>query len=113
MSEVSQKQLAANRKNAKKKDDKNKDAKAVNGRRRSSKKKVKNQLKDWRKFLKPKIEPRHEEVFKLMFEKGVWGMGKAMRMAGYSDSYSKNPNHVSQTKSWQRLVEERFPELRV
>ena len=46
-----------------------------------------------------------------MFEEKVISMGKAMRMVGYSDSYSRNPNHVSETKSWQRLIEERLPEI--
>ena len=90
---------------------KGKDAKAVNRRRRESKRERKNQLKDWRKCLKPRIEPRHEEVFRLMFEEKIISMGKAMRMVGYSDSYSRNPNHISRTKSWQRLIEEHWPEL--
>lgn len=87
----------------------NKGHRIAHKRRRGSKKVKGSQLKDWRKFLEPRIEPRHEEVFRLMFEEKIISMGKAMRMVGYSDSYSKNPNHVSRTKSWQRLTKEQLP----
>ena len=39
-------------------------------------------------------------------------MGKAMRAAGYSDSYSFNPHRVKQTKGYNRLMEKELDRLK-
>lgn len=35
-------------------------------------------------------------------------MGKIMKELGYSQSYTKNPNHLKETKSWKDLMEQYF-----
>ena len=36
--------------------------------------------------------------------------GEIMRELGYSESYSKSPNHLKDTNSWQRLLNEQIPD---
>lgn len=37
-------------------------------------------------------------------------MGKAMREAGYSPSYSENPKQLTSTLAWQEFIQEALPE---
>ena len=60
---------------------------------------------------KPKVKPsniRHKKVAELV-EKGG-SVGAAMRKAGYSKAYSKNPHKLTRSESWQELMEEYIPD---
>ena len=46
---------------------------------------------------------------KIMENNGI-SVSKAMKEVGYSDNYSKNPQTVTSTKSWQELMEEYLPD---
>lgn len=52
------------------------------------------------------ISLRHRNLLKKLSDNIRNGMtlGEAMRDVGYSDAYSKNPNHLRETVSWQVLV---------
>lgn len=54
-----------------------------------------------------KIEPikRHEKAFNNLLENGG-NYGNALKDAGYSDSISKRPKHVTNTKGWKELMDE-------
>jgi len=46
---------------------------------------------------------------KIMENNGI-SVSKAMKEVGYSDNYSKNPQTVTATKSWQQLMDEYLPD---
>ena len=61
---------------------------------------------------KPKVKPdniRQKKVAKEVVENGS-SMGAAMRGAGYSEAYSKHPEKLKRTDSWQELMEEYLPD---
>lgn len=55
------------------------------------------------------ILDQHKRVAALMLENGG-SVSKAMRDAGYSEAYSKNPQKMKKTKAWNDLMEEYFPD---
>lgn len=52
---------------------------------------------------------------KIVLENTGKGMplGKAMRLAGYADSYADNPQDFKETKSWEALMEEHLSDARL
>lgn len=55
---------------------------------------------------KSPISQRHENLLKRISDniRNGMSMGEAMKAEGYSDSYSKSPNHLKETESWQTLL---------
>ena len=49
---------------------------------------------------------RQKKVAKEILENRGTSVSKAMRNAGYSKAYSKNPQQLTTTKSWQELMNE-------
>ena len=56
----------------------------------------------------PKLRIR--KVFKKVLESGGKGIGKAMIEEGYSKVSALTPNKVTETKSWEMLMEEYLPD---
>jgi len=50
-----------------------------------------------------------EKVAKDVLENGG-SIAPAMRKAGYSEAYSKNPHKITSSKSWQELMEQYLPD---
>ena len=57
-----------------------------------------------------KVKPRIKKVFKKVVENGGIGIGKAMIEEGYSPNTAKSPTKVTETKSWEILLEEYLPD---
>jgi len=57
-----------------------------------------------------KVKPRIKKVFKKVLENGGIGIGKAMIEEGYSPNTAKSPTKVTETKSWEILLEEYLPD---
>jgi len=57
------------------------------------------------------IEPsiKQKDTFKKVLE-NRGNISQAMKDAGYSDAYSKNPQQLTATDSWKKLMEEYFPD---
>jgi hypothetical protein len=53
---------------------------------------------------------RQKKVAKEIMENNGTSISAAMRKAGYSDNYAKNPQELTQTKSWQELMDEYLPD---
>ncbi len=64
------------------------------------------------KTKKPKPLERHKLLLKRISENLGKGMslGEAMRDVGYSESYSKSPNQIKDTRSWDTLLKEELPD---
>lgn len=54
------------------------------------------------------VKQKHKKVVKNFIE-NQGNLSKAMKDAGYSDSYSHNQD-ITDTKTWQELIEEVFPD---
>lgn len=54
------------------------------------------------------VKQRQKKVLKKILENRGTSMSKAMKEAGYSDAYAKNPDQLAKTKTWQEVVEETF-----
>ena len=56
--------------------------------------------------IKNSVNPKHLFVLKQISEnvRNEVSIGEAMRNAGYSEAYSKNPNHFRETNAWQALM---------
>lgn len=52
---------------------------------------------------------RQKKVAKEVIENGG-SVSAAMRKAGYSDAYASNPHKLTNTKSWQELMDEYLPD---
>lgn len=52
---------------------------------------------------------RQKKVISAVVENGG-NVSKAMREAGYSEAYSKNPQKIVQTKTWEELLDEYLPD---
>lgn len=50
-----------------------------------------------------------KETLRIMAETGK-GMGPAMKEAGFSDAYAKNPHQLQAKKTWQQLMDEFLPD---
>lgn len=60
---------------------------------------------------KIKILQSHREVFKMYKENGFKSLGKAIRQSSvYSPSVADHPKIITQTISWQALLDEQMPE---
>lgn len=61
---------------------------------------------------KPKSasKERQKKVVKEIMENNGTSISAAMRKAGYSKNYSKNPQSLVSTKSWQELMEQYLPD---
>lgn len=61
---------------------------------------------------KPRIKEEHRFLLKKISDgiRDGKSMGKVMLELGYSDSYSKNTNHLKETDSWQALLDEQIPD---
>lgn len=64
---------------------------------------------------KKKIEPllKHKMVLDKMLGKGgnkPMSLGKAMREVGYKENYADNPQRLTQTDSWETLIEKHLPD---
>lgn len=57
-----------------------------------------------------KPKPRIKKVFEKVMENNGFNVGKAMREEGYSPKSAKNPLQVTQSKSWEALLDEYLPE---
>ena len=57
---------------------------------------------------KPKA--RIKRVFEKVVENHGFNVGKAMREEGYSPESAKNPKNVTESKSWEMLMDEYIPE---
>lgn len=57
---------------------------------------------------KPKL--RIKKVFKKVIENHGFGIGKAMIEEGYSPNTAKKPQNVTESKSWEMLLDEYIPE---
>lgn len=53
---------------------------------------------------------RRKALRKELLENGGKSVSGAMRKVGYSKAYSKNPQLLTKTKSWQELMEQYIPE---
>lgn len=58
--------------------------------------------------MKPK--KRIKKVFEKVMENNGFNVGKAMREEGYSPNSAKNPKQVTESKSWEMLLDEYIPE---
>lgn len=56
----------------------------------------------------PKLRIR--KVFKKVLENGGKGLGKAMIEGGYSPASATTPQKMTETKSWEMLLEEYLPD---
>lgn len=57
------------------------------------------------------IVPAHRKIFELYKEQGFRSLAKAIRRTGvYSESLAKRPGVLTNTKSWQLLMQEYLPE---
>jgi len=56
------------------------------------------------------VKPRIKKVFKRVVENGGIGIGKAMIEQGYSPNTAKSPTKVTESKSWEILLEEYLPD---
>ena len=57
-----------------------------------------------------KPKPRIKKVFEKVMENHGFNVGKAMAEEGYSPNSVKNPKSVTETKSWEMLLEEYLPD---
>ena len=57
-----------------------------------------------------KPKQRIKRVFEKVFEKHGFGVGEAMREEGYSETTIKNPSNVTESKSWEMLLDEYLPD---
>ena len=53
---------------------------------------------------------RIKRVFKKVVENHGFNVSKAMREEGYTEASAKNPSNVTNTKSWEQLLDEYLPE---
>lgn len=53
---------------------------------------------------------RQRKAAKILLENGGKSVRKAMKEAGYSDTMADNPQKLTNTKSWQELMDEYLPE---
>lgn len=59
-------------------------------------------------MVKPKL--RIKKVFNKVVENGGNDIGKIMIEEGYSPNTAKTPQKITESKSWQQLLEEELPE---
>ncbi|MCK4473743.1 hypothetical protein KAU40_00550 [Candidatus Parcubacteria bacterium] len=74
-------------------------------------KKIKKNKKVPRKKHKV-VNERHKRLLKRISDnlgKGV-GIGEAMRLEGYSKSYSETPRQLLSTHNWQELIQKQLPD---
>jgi uncharacterized protein YdaT len=57
-----------------------------------------------------KPKERIKKVFAKVMENHGTGIGKAMIEEGYTEASAKNPKNVTETKSWEILLEEYLPD---
>ena len=57
-----------------------------------------------------KPKPRIKNVFEKVMENHGAGIGKAMIKEGYTKASAKNPKNVTESKSWEMLMDEYIPE---
>lgn len=71
------------------------------------------------KIIKPKkkykvseaVKHRQRKVLTILAQNGgIMPMGKAMQQAGYSKTVSLTPSKVTNSRSWQELMEEQLPD---
>lgn len=55
-------------------------------------------------------KPRIKKVFEKVLENNGFNVGKAMIEEGYSPNSAKNPKQVTETKSWEMLLEMYLPD---
>jgi len=53
---------------------------------------------------------RQKDTVKKLIENGGKSVSGAMRKAGFSDAYAKNPNKLIESKGWNELMEKYFPD---
>ncbi len=60
----------------------------------------------------PRIKVEHQLLLQSISDGIRSGktQGEIMRELGYSESYSKSPNHLKDTNSWQELLSEQIPD---
>lgn len=67
-----------------------------------------------RRILKktPRVKVEHRLLLQSISDGIRSGIteGEVMRELGYSESYSKSPNHLKDTNSWQKLLSEQIPD---
>ena len=63
------------------------------------------------RYRKP--SPRMRRLATILAEDTYKPMGAAMREAGYSEAQSHNPKQVFQSKSWQEIMEEVAPDVKI
>jgi len=65
-----------------------------------------------KKLKKPRIKERHRFLLKAISAGIRFGKTEKeiMKELGYSDTYSKSPNHLKETESWQALVQQNIPD---
>lgn len=66
-------------------------------------------IKKIKKKKKPTIR-QAEAIKKIVESRGKKSIGKAMRESGYSPKTAKNPKNLTESKSWEELMEEYLPD---
>lgn len=59
------------------------------------------------------MDPRKEKAIKILVENNGKSVSAAMREAGYSDNYAKNPQSLTKTEAWEKLMEQHFPDSKL
>lgn len=57
-----------------------------------------------------RVKPRIKKVFEKVLENHGKDIGKAMIEEGYSPNTAKTPQNITETKSWEALMDEYIPE---
>ncbi|MDB4984419.1 MAG: hypothetical protein JWM20_598 [Patescibacteria group bacterium] len=65
-----------------------------------------------KEYARPTTALKHKIVLEKMSENGG-NAGKALRDSGYSTSYSKTPQKLLRSKTWQEVTEEFFPDAEI
>jgi len=63
-----------------------------------------------KKSSRPTTTGKQKKVAQAILANRGTSVSAAMREAGYSDAYAKNPQQLTTTKSWKELMEEFLPE---
>ncbi len=65
--------------------------------------------KPQRKFSRPNVAERHKKVLANLTENGG-SMRKAILDAGYSQEVADNPQKITESKTWNEIIEEALPD---
>jgi hypothetical protein len=76
------------------------------------KKKLEKKSEKKKKLKSPHIKPtiKQKKALEILMTGNKGGMGEVMAAAGYSPTVIKNPGKVTETRSWQELLETYLPD---